>query len=183
MYVEYIKMKMNKSAYFFFIFTDQLLIRKNNKMKQYLELLDHVLNNGTRKEDRTGTGTISTFGYQMRFNLQDGFPLLTTKKLHLKSIIYELLWFLNGDTNIKYLNDQTYGWFVAVFVFRIHPVDFMRQNTSSVGDMINSVHLILRLEGADYCIIKVNRLEYRCSDWKSEVIETVMTLFNKYTRK
>jgi thymidylate synthase len=75
-------------------------------MKQYLDLLSHVLEHGTRKEDRTGTGTISTFGYQMRFDLSDGFPLLTTKKLHIKSILHELFWFLKGDTNTKYLNDH-----------------------------------------------------------------------------
>ena len=75
-------------------------------MKQYLVLLDHVLKNGTRKSDRTGTGTISVFGYQMRFDLEDGFPLMTTKKLHLKSILHELLWFISGDTNIKYLKEN-----------------------------------------------------------------------------
>ena len=75
-------------------------------MKQYLDLLEYVLDHGVRKPDRTGTGTISVFGYQMRFDLRQGFPLLTTKRLHIKSVVYELLWFLRGESNIKFLNDH-----------------------------------------------------------------------------
>jgi len=91
-------------SYNIFIFSS--LWRKIIFMKQYLNLLQHVLDHGTERQDRTGTGTVGVFGYQMRFDLDKGFPVLTTKKLHLRSIIYELLWFLRGDTNIKYLKDH-----------------------------------------------------------------------------
>ena len=96
-------------------------------MKQYLDLVQHVMDNGVSKNDRTGTGTKSIFGYQMRFNLLDGFPLVTTKKLHLKSIIHELLWFLKGDTNIKYLQDNG---------FNVYPVNPSMRGESILGEKV-----------------------------------------------
>lgn len=97
---------MTKTASFFGIIGGRIEQLGVDSLKQYLEMCRHILENGLEKGDRTGTGTVSVFGYQMRFDLQEGFPLLTTKKLHLKSIIYELLWFLKGDTNINYLKEN-----------------------------------------------------------------------------
>ncbi|HHU55553.1 MAG TPA: thymidylate synthase [Acholeplasmataceae bacterium] len=99
-------------------------------MKQYLEFLKHILDNGTYKDDRTNTGTISTFGYQMRFDLSQGFPLLTTKKVHLKSIIYELLWFIKGDTNIKYLVDH------GVRIWNEWPYEHYKKSKDYQGETI-----------------------------------------------
>ncbi|MDD5183092.1 MAG: thymidylate synthase [Bacilli bacterium] len=100
-------------------------------MKQYLEFLEHILENGSKKNDRTNTGTVSTFGYQLRFDLQNGFPLLTTKKVHLKSIIHELLWFISGSTNIKYLVDN------GVKIWNEWPYEVYKNSASYKGENID----------------------------------------------
>lgn len=101
-------------------------------MKQYHDFLQHILDNGTKKEDRTGTGTISVFGYQMRFNLNDGFPLVTTKKLHLKSIIHELLWFIAGDSNIEYLCKN------GVNIWNDWPYDKFKKSNDFAGETMKA---------------------------------------------
>lgn len=150
-------------------------------MKQYLELLQHILDNGSVKEDRTGTGTISTFGYQMRYDLQEGFPLLTTKKVHLKSIIHELLWFITGDTNIKYLVDrdvriwnewpyqlytkhpQYKGETMIEFVEKIKTDEDFAQKHGNLGPVYG--HQWRHFEGPDGRVV----------DQLNEVIETIKT--------
>ena len=107
-------------------------------MKQYIELCNHILNEGIKKEDRTGTGTISLFGYQMRFDLSEGFPLLTTKKVHLKSIIHELLWFISGSTNIKYLVDND------VKIWNDWPYDLYKKSPDYQGETIEEFALKIK---------------------------------------
>ena len=109
-------------------------------MKQYLDFIKYIMDNGTPKGDRTGTGTISTFGYQMRFNLQDGFPLLTTKKVYLRAIIHELLWFISGNTNIKYLVDND------VRIWNEWPYQKYTQSSSYQGETLDEFVLKIKTD-------------------------------------
>ena len=144
--------------------------------KKYV-ITSYSFRDGTNAEIKIRT-SYSNDGYIRAFDILGTFDIY---KRYIVESINQYRKILMGF--IKYLNKEKYGWFVDVFVFRIHPVDFMRQYTSRVGDVVSSVYLILQLAGSDFCIIRSDRLEYRCSEWKSDAIETVMTLVNKYTRK